>query len=119
MKRWTLPLALLLLVSACDTGAEDSTTTTSTTAARSAHSSLMRSPVMYSARFSACVPMSPRQPAAPLRAVERRRAALGIAFVADCHHHVLFSYHIFELDVLDISLDFRAPLIAETLRDFS
>ena len=31
MKRWALPLALLLLVSACDTGAEDSTTTTSTT----------------------------------------------------------------------------------------
>ena len=31
MKRWALPLALLLLVSACDTGTEDSTTTTSTT----------------------------------------------------------------------------------------
>ncbi len=70
---WRIPLAPLLNLSRMFPSSSRSLP--STNAVRSAASSLISRPVMYSARFSACVPMSPMHPAAPDRLGSVRQAA--------------------------------------------
>jgi hypothetical protein len=54
----------------------------------------MRRPVMYSARFSACVPMSPMHPAAPERLGSVRQAA---CFWPDSSMRVAFYLSTFKM----------------------